>query len=280
MAIKITTDSTCDLTKELLETYDIDVLPLYIIKSGIPFRDLVDITPEDIYRHVAAGGEITTTAALNVEDYETCFKRFSPLYDAVVHINLGAEFSCCHQNAVIASQSFPNVYAVDSRNLSSGHGHVVLEAVRLAQQGMAGEEIAIRLREFTEQVDASFLLEQLEYLRKGGRCSTLTAMGANLLRLKPCIEVADGKMRVGKKYRGAFEKALVEYARDRLLDRKYVDEERVIVVSAACPTEFVELACREVEKYTGHPPMALTAAGCTIASHCGPCTLGIMFVRK
>jgi DegV family protein with EDD domain len=280
MTIKITTDSTCDLTKELLETYDIEVLPLYIIKGGVPFRDLVDITPEDIYRHVAGGGDITTTAALNAEDYIACFSRFSPDYDAVIHINLGAEISSCHQNAVIAAQQFPNVYVVDSRNLSSGHGHVVLEAVRLAQQGMEAEEVALRLQAFTGQLDVSFLLDQLEYLRKGGRCSALAAVGANLLKLKPCIEVEDGKMRVGKKYRGAFRKALSEYTRDRLQGRKDVDAERVIVVSTACPPELVDMVRRDVENYTGLPPMTLTTAGCTIATHCGPCTLGIMFVRK
>jgi hypothetical protein len=240
MAIKITTDSTCDLTKELLETYDIEVLPLYIIKGGVPFRDLVDITPEDIYRHVAAGGEITTTAALNVEDYETCFQRFSPVYDAVIHINLGAEISSCHQNAVIAAQSFPNVHVVDSRNLSSGHGHVVLEAVRLGAAELEAEEIVLRFRRFTGQLDVSFLLDQLEFCERadGARRWLLwraSAKAQALHRSRRRQNAVGG----GKKYRGTFQKALLEYTRDRLQGRKDVDAERVIVVSTACPPECV-----------------------------------------
>lgn len=280
MAIIVTSDSTCDLTQELLDAHHIEILPLYIIKAGTPFRDCVDITPEDIYRHVAGGGEITTTAALNVDDFYGCFARLSPLYDAVIHINLGAGFSSSFQNAVIAASAFPNVFVVDSRNLSCGHGHVVLEAVRLAEEGLEPAQIAERLVNFTCHVEASFLLDQLDYLRKGGRCSAVAALGANLLKLKPCIEVYDGKMRVGKKYRGTYEKALLEYARDRLMGRLDIDTERILVVHTACPPELVELVCREVEKYTGNPPMARPLAGCTIASHCGPCTLGIMYVRK
>ncbi len=280
MTIKITSDSTCDLTKELLDAHQIELLPLYIIKAGNPYRDCVDITPEDIYSHVTGGGDITTTAALNVEDFVSCFERLSPHYDAVIHINIGSEFSSCHQNAAIAAESFPNVYAVDSRNLSSGQGHVVLEAVRLAGEGMEPARIVEELNAFAGRVEASFVLDQLEYLRKGGRCSTVTALGANLLKLKPCIEIYEGKMRVGKKYRGSYEKALLEYARDRLKGRRDVDTEQVLVVHTACPMELVELVCREVEKYTGVPPIGRPLAGCTIASHCGPCTLGIMFVRK
>jgi len=279
MAIIITSDSTCDLTKELLDAHHIVVLPLYIIKAGIPFRDCVDITPEDIYGHVSAGGEITTTAALNVEDYHNCFARLSPFFEAVIHINLGAEFSSCYQNAVIAAESFPNVYVVDSHNLSSGHGHVVLEAARMAKECMDPRDLVAQLNAFTNRVDASFLLSQLDYLRKGGRCSSMAALGANFLKLKPCIEVYNGKMRVGKKYRGVYEKALLEFARDKLEGRQDIDTKRVLVVHTACPPELVEMVCQEIIKYTGAPPIARPFAGCTIASHCGPCTLGIMFVR-
>jgi len=169
---------------------------------------------------------------------------------------------------------------VDSRNLSSGQGHVVLEAARLAEAGMEPGRIAGQLDGFIERVEVSFLLDQLEYLRKGGRCSTVAALGANLLKLKPCIELYGGKMHVGKKYRGSFEKALSEYTRDRLAGRQDIDPGRIIVVHTACPAELVEAVCREVETYTGVPPLARPLAGCTIASHCGPCTLGIMFVKK
>ncbi|MPM48135.1 DegV domain-containing protein [bioreactor metagenome] len=279
MNIKITSDSTCDLTRDYLDAHGVDILPLYINLGGKSYRDSVDIVPEDIYRHVSAGGDISKTAAVNVEDYEACFSRYSTQYDAVVHINLGAEFSSCHQNARIAAEAYPNVYPVDSCNLSSGHGQVVMEAVALAEAGLEPAEIAARLQSFVSRVDASFLLNQLEYLHLGGRCSTVAALGANLLKLKPCIEVQDGKMRVGKKYRGAYEKALLEYTRDRLSGPQARNARRILVVSTACPPELVDMVCAEVERLTGQAPTARPLAGCTIASHCGPSTIGIMFVQ-
>lgn len=279
MRIKITTDSTCDLTSELLKANDIDVYPLSIIMGGQSYLDGLEIKPEDIYRHVSAGGEITTTSAINVQDYLGYFGKLSPVYDAVIHVNIGSGFSSCHQNAVIAAESFQNVYAVDSGNLSSGQGLVALEAARLASEGLSAKEIITALESFIPRVDVSFLLSQLDYLAKGGRCSSVAALGANLLRLKACIEVESGAMRVWKKYRGAYEKTLLEYARERLA--QYPPEaQRVLVVHTACPPGVVEAVCREVKAVTGCAPFATPTAGCTICSHCGPCTLGIMYIRK
>jgi len=279
MRIKITTDSTCDLTSELLKAYDIDVFPLSIIMGGKSYLDGIEIKPENIYRHVDAGGEITTTSAINVQDYLSYFGKLSPAYDAVIHVNIGSGFSSCYQNAVIAAESFSNVYAVDSRNLSSGQGLVALEAARLASEGLSGKEIITALGSFIPRVDVSFLLSQLDYLAKGGRCSSVAALGANLLRLKACIEVEGGAMRVWKKYRGSYEKTLIEFARERLAQNP-PEAQRVLVVHTACPPGVVEAVCSEVESITGYAPFATPTAGCTICSHCGPCTLGIMYVRK
>ncbi|MPM40154.1 Fatty acid-binding protein [bioreactor metagenome] len=279
MRIKITTDSTCDLTRELLKANDIDVFPLSIVMGEQSLLDGIEILPEDIYRHVSAGGEITTTSAINVLDYLSYFSKLSPVYDAVVHVNIGSDFSSCHQNAVIAAENFSNVYAVDSRNLSSGQGLVALEAARLAGEGLSAKEIITALESFIPRVDVSFLLSQLDYLAKGGRCSSVAALGANLLRLKACIEVDCGAMRVWKKYRGTYEKTLIEYVRDRLRQSP-ADPRQVLVVHTACPPGAVESVCREVEAVTGSAPFAAPTAGCTICSHCGPCTLGIMYARK
>ncbi|NLF35346.1 MAG: DegV family EDD domain-containing protein, partial [Clostridiales bacterium] len=232
-----------------------------------------------IYRHVSQVGDITTTAAVNALDYHARFTALSPHYDAVIHINLGAGFSSCHQNARLAASDFTNVFAVDSQNLSGGQGHVVLEAARLSETGHAPEEILAGLDQFIPRVDTSFLLSQLEYLRKGGRCSSVAALGANLLKLKPCIEVRDGAMHVGKKYRGAYEKALLEYTRDRLSGCSGLDPHRTMVVRTACPPSVTEAVCREVEAITGSCPFTTFYTGCTISSHCGPCTLGISSVR-
>ena len=280
MHIKITADSTCDLSRELLDQYQIEILPLYIVKDGVSYRDGLEIIPQDIFDFVAQGNDLCKTAAVSVADYEACFARLSPLYDAVIHVNISAEFSSCYQNASLAAQQFSNVYAVDSRNLSTGSGHVVLEAAQLAEQGFEAEEIVRRLQDLAGRVEASFVIDSLEYLHKGGRCSSLAALGANLLHLKPCIEVVDGRMKVGKKYRGPFEKCLLSYVEERLKDRKDLLDDRIFVTHTPCDPKTVEAVKKSVKRYGRFSRIFETEAGCTVSSHCGPNTLGILFIRR
>jgi len=280
MNIKITADSTCDLSKELMEENNIEILPLYVVKDGASYRDGLEITPQDIFDFVAQGNDPCKTAAVSEADYADCFSRLSSQYDAVIHINISAEFSSCYQNACLAAQQFSNVYPVDSRNLSTGSGHVVMEAVRLVNMGLAAEDIVRRLQELAGRVEASFLIDSLEYLYKGGRCSSLAALGANLLHLKPCIEVVDGKMKVGKKYRGPFEKCLLSYVKDRLDGRDDLVKDRIFVTHTPCDAKTVEAVKKSVKQYGGFSQVVETQAGCTISSHCGPNTLGVLFIRK
>ena len=280
MNIKITADSTCDLSKELVEENEIELLPLYVVKEGVSYRDGLEIAPQDIFDFVAQGNEPCKTAAVSVADYEDCFSRLSPQYDAVIHINLSAEFSSCYQNACLAAQQFSNVYPVDSRNLSTGSGHIVMEAVRLAKMGLSAPDIVRRLQDLTSRVEASFLIDSLEYLHKGGRCSSLAALGANLLHLKPCIEVVDGKMKVGKKYRGTFEKCLLAYVKERLENRDDLVTDRIFVTHTPCDAKTGDAVKKSVKQYGGFSQVTETQAGCTISSHCGPNTLGVLFIRK
>ncbi len=211
MRIKITSDSTCDLSEELLSGHDISVIPLTIVKEGESFKDGVDIMPADIFAHVDGGGDMCTTSAINAEEYGAFFKPFLSDYDAVIHICLGSGFSSCFQNARAASRDMPGVFVIDSMNLSTGHGHVVMEACALARDSKSMEDVqkaCETLDDIAGRVEASFLLDRLDYMAKGGRCSSVAALGANILKLKPCIEVVGGKMRVGKKYRGLYEKCL------------------------------------------------------------------------
>lgn len=280
MKIKITSDSTCDLSCEQIAKYDVHILPLAVAMGENNYRDGVDITPEQIYAHVAKGGDLPKTAANNIADYAEAFAMYSKEYDAVIHLNISAEFSSCYQNARIAAEEFDNVHVVDSRNLSTGHGLLLLKGIELAQQGMAAADIAQVLRETADKVDASFILDQLEYLAKGGRCSSVVALGANLLKLKPCIDVKNGKMGVGKKYRGKFEKVLLQYVAERVGDGSDIRLDRVFVTHAGCD-EAVYMSC--VEKVKELAPFAevhITRAGCTISSHCGQNTLGVLFIRK
>ena len=243
MNVKVTADSTCDLSPALLARYDITLAPLTVIKDGTSYADGLTITPQEIFSHVAAGGSLCSTAAVSVGEYQALFSRFAGSCDGLVHITIGSGFSACYQNACLAAAGFPNVRVVDSRNLSTGQGHVVLEACRLRDQAASLDGLCQELEQLTGKVEASFLLNRLDYMVKGGRCSTVAALGANLLNLKPCIEVRDGKMQVVKKYRGPYAKCLANYVKDRLDGRPELRRDRLFI-------------------------------------HCGPGTLGVLFIRQ
>lgn len=280
MNIKITTDSTCDLSPEQLKAHNIELFPMCISMGNQCLRDGIEITPDDIYAHVDAGGDICTTSALNIADYADRFSVLSKEYDAVIHLNISAEFSSCYQNAVLAAQDFDNVYVVDSRNLSTGHGHVVLRAAELAESGMSPQDIVDALNAFTPKVDASFILSRLDYIKKGGRCSSVVALGANLLHLRPCIEVVGGKMQVGKKYRGAFDKCVDQYVRDCLAHPETIEMSRIFITHSGVAESSLAAARKAVEECGNFQEILVTRAGCTVSSHCGPGTIGVLFIRK
>ncbi len=280
MNIKILSDSTCDLSPELLEKYNVTVLPLTIVKEGQAYSDNVTITPAEIFEHVASGGDLCSTTAMNVGEYQEFFAKYASEYDGVLHINLGSAFSSCHQNALLAAEDFENVRVVDSQNLSTGQGLVVLKACELASQCQTIDELHDKVQEFTSRVEASFLLDQLKYMVKGGRCSSAAALGANLLNLKPCIEVKDGKMAVVKKYRGNYAKCLSNYVKDRLANRDDLDRGTLFVTRTPVTDECLEAVRTAVEAYGDFENIYWTEAGCTISCHCGPATLGVLFVRK
>ena len=248
MNIKITADSTCDLSEELVKKYDIEILPLYIVKDGKSYKDGVEITPSDIFEHVKAGGALTSTAAVNVADYIDAFTPLSKEYDAVIHVDISADFSSCYQNACIAAENFDNVYIIDSRNLSTGSGLVVLRAAEMAQAGESPEDIVKAMNALTSKVEASFVIEKLDFLRKGGRCSALAALGANLLSLRPCIEVKDGKMSVGKKYRGKYAACIEKYITERLSGRDDIDYKRIFITHSPSDKEIIDIAHKTVKK--------------------------------
>lgn len=278
--IKITTDSTCDLPSRLLEQYEITVFPLGVVKAGKLYHDGVDIRTADIAAHVDAGGEITTTNAVNAADYEDAFRALTERYDAVIHINIGSGFSCCYQNAKLAAEEVPEVYVVDSGNLTVGHGLMVLSAAAAAQEGKSVTEILDLLENMIPRLETSFVLDRLDYMKKGGRCSAVTALGANLLKLHPCVDVIGNKMSVTKKYRGAIAKVVADYVHDRLRDRTDLDTRYAFVVDT-CPGDELAGIARDILKEDGRFENILEAkAGCTIFCHCGPNTLGLILLRK
>ena len=280
MNIKILSDSTCDLSAALLAENDITLIPLTVVKGEEQFKDGVTITPAEIFAHVAAGGSLCSTAANSIGEYCDVFEKYAPQYDGIIHINISSEFSSCYQNACLAAEDFPNVRVIDSRNLSTGQGLVVLKACELAKTAADLDQLAEELRAFTDKVEASFLVDKLDYLVKGGRCSSAAALGANLLNLKPCIEVRNGKMSVVKKYRGKYDKCLGNYVKDRLADREDLERDTLFVTQTVVSDECYASVMKAVQEHGHFRHTYETTAGCTVSCHCGPETLGVLFVRK
>lgn len=278
--ILITSDSTCDLSAELKERYNIKTIPLGITLGTEVYRDGIDITPDDIYAHHAKTGELPKTTASNVGE---CIDFFKPFVDdgyTVIHFTISSSMSSTYNNTCMAASEFDNVYVIDSKNLSTGGGLLVIAAAEMAKSGMAATDIVSEIEKLTSCVDASFVIDSLDYLYKGGRCSALSVLGANLLKLKPCIEVKNGSMGVGKKYRGVYGTVLKQYAQERLQNPDDIDTSRVFVTHAGCDAQIVEDIVNQVKETGLFKEVFVTRAGCTISSHCGANTLGVLFIRK
>jgi DegV family protein with EDD domain len=280
MKVRITCDSTADLSPELVEKYDIGVMPLHVIVNGETRSDGVDITPDDLYANVEATGNMSTTAAINVEEYKEFFEAQKQGYDGLVHINISSGFSTCFQNATLACEEMENVFAVNSLNLSTGTGHLALDGAIMAAQGMEAKDIAAKLNEMAPKLDVSFILDTLKYLHLGGRCSGVAALGANLLGLKPCIQVKDGGMVVGKKYRGKSEVCIRKYIEDKLRGRDDLDLRRIFITHSGIEPEIIEDSKKLVASIAPFEEILVTRAGCTVSNHCGPRTIGVLFYTK
>ena len=278
--IIISSDSTCDLSPELIEKYNVSIIPLGITLGDKVYRDGVDITPDDVYAHHDKTDELPKTTAANVGEFIDYFTELTKDGDAVIHFTISSSMSSTYSNACLAADDFDNVYVVDSQNLSTGGGLQVLAAAEMAQNGMEPADIVAELEKITPCVDASFVIDSLEYLHKGGRCSAVAMLGANLLKLKPCIEVKGGAMGVGKKYRGAYGRVLAEYVDERLQDVDSLVTTRVFVTHAGCDPEVVDAVVEQVKSKGIFKEVLVTRAGCTISSHCGANTLGVLFIRK
>ncbi len=276
----ITSDSTTDLSKELIERYNVGILPLLVTLGDKTYTDGVDIDADFIYDYVAKTGELPKTSAINIPTATDFFEKYVNEGYAVVHFTISSEMSSTYQNCCIAASEFEDVYVIDTKNLSTGGGLLVVAAAEMALKGMEAKDIAEAVNNLTANVDASFVIDSLEYLHKGGRCSAVAAFGANLLKLKPCITVKNGKMGVDKKYRGRYSDVVKEYAAERLVNADDIDLDRVFVTHAGCDEEIINSAVEIVKNALPFKEIFVTRAGCTVSSHCGRNTLGVLFVRK
>ena len=277
--IVIASDSTSDLSPELIAQYGIQILPLGVALGESQYTDGVDIDPDFIYAHYEKTGELPKTSAINIADFEDFFKKHTADGASMVFFTISADMSSTHNNARLAAESFERVHVVDSRNLSTGGGLLVIKACEMASEGKTAEEIAETCRVLAPCVDASFIIDSLEFLYKGGRCSALAAFGANMLSLKPCIVVKDGKMGVGKKYRGKFGSVLPKYISDRMGDASDIIKDHIFVTHAGCDQAVIDACVAEVRAIAPQAAVHVTRAGCTISSHCGRNTLGVLFIR-
>lgn len=278
--IKITCDSTCDLTKELYNRYNVSVIALGVNMGEDTRLDGETVVPDELYDYVSRTGNLPSTSAISIGSYEDFFKPFVDEGYEIVHINLSSELSSSHQNAKLAAEELGNVYVVDSKSLSTGSGHLVVLAAELAAADYTAAEIAKALDEMKEKLDVSFVLQTLDYLHKGGRCSSLAMLGANLLKLRPEIVMSEGKLGVGKKYRGSAEKSILDYVKGRLQGVENINHDRIFVTHSGLPQEIIDKVVALVKELQPFEEVFVTRAGSTISCHCGPECLGVLFMKK
>lgn len=277
--VKITADSTCDLPSPLREELGVELLPLYVVMDGNSYRDGAEVKPAGIFAHVDATGQLPTTSAGSVGDYQDLFARLTADGSSLVHFSLSSKLSSSYQNACLAAEDFPTVRVVDTCHLSTGSGLLIVAAVEAARAGTSADGIVAMAKEMIGRVETSFLIDKLDYLRKGGRCSALVAFSANMLKLKPSINMVDGELHVGKKYRGSLSKCLRGYVQDRLQGRTDIASP-LFITSTGCPEEILAQVRSLIAELQPDLTVLESVAGCTISSHCGPGTLGVLFVRK
>lgn len=278
--VVITADSTCDLSPELIERYNIRILPLTILLGDESYQDGVNFSPADMYVRYHADGTLPKTAAPSLQQF---LDFFSPLVEAgyeVVHLDISAELSATYQIATMAAQELEGVYTVDSRMLSTGVGLLIIEGAECRDRGMGAAEIAEHLRSLTGKVDTSFVLDTLDFMWKGGRCSGIAALGANLLRLKPGLEMKDGKLGVFKKYRGSINAVYRQYITERLAGKSVRPGHVFITEAGEIEPEVIEELEALIRQLIPVKEVHHTLAGCTVSSHCGPKCLGVLFINE
>lgn len=278
--VLITADSTCDLSQELLERFQIKTIPLTIQLGEDSFLDGQGFTPELMYKRYRQDGTLPKTSACSIQQFIDFFSQFTQAGYEVVHLDISSELSCSYANARLAAQELEGVYPVDSQMLSTGVGLLAIEGAECREKGMSGSEIARHLDALKEKVDTSFVLDTLEFMWKGGRCSAVASLGANLLKLKPALEMKEGKLGVYKKYRGSITAAYRQYIKERLAGKSICPGHVFITESG----EIDEATIAELEALVREliPVKEIhhTTAGCTVSSHCGPKTLGVLFINE
>lgn len=280
--IILSADSTCDLNDDLIKYFNVNCYPYTILLDGKTYKDNMDIKPNEIYKAYDEKKVLPKTSAINVAEFYNFFKPWVDDGYEVIHINLGSSLTSGHNNCCIAANELKGVYPVDSQNLSTGSGLLVLKAANMIREGHSAKEIVYKLNNHRKNIHMSFVLDTLDFLYAGGRCSKVASLGSNLLKIKPVINVdnTSGSMSLGNKYRGSLDKVIVKYIKDTLSNYTNINNEHIFIVHSDIDNDFITLAKNTVLEYMDFNNVYVTTASCTISSHCGPNTLGIAFETK
>lgn len=283
MSIKIISDSTCDLSNELIERYNIDILPLHIVLGEKEYKDRLEIGPNEIFTWSDANKTTPKTSASSIEDAMNLYEKYLKEYDEIVIFSISGKMSTTVNVMRMAAEEVEaedRIHVIDSENLSTGNGLLVIEAAILAQEGKCAEEIVAHIETVKAKVRASFVVDTLTYLHRGGRCSGVAAIAGSALKLHPKIIVADGGMKPDKKYRGKMSKVILDYAKDLESQIQNARPERVFITHSGCDAEVISKIEDYLKELNYFEEILITRAGGVISSHCGPGTLGVLFIEK
>lgn len=276
----ITSDSTCDLSEELLKKYEITLLPLTITLGDKQYKDNVDVTSEAVLKFVDETGIMPKTSANSVYDYTEFFKKFTDEGYGVLHFNISSEDSACYNNACIAAKEFENVYVVDTRKLSTGQGILAIKAAINKNEGVTLEENFKKIEAIKEKSQISFVLDRLDYLHKGGRCSLTTLLAAKILKIHPYIAMTNGSLKVKKKYSGSMVRACEQYVQDLAQEYGSYDKKLVFITHCMASEQIVSAVRKKVEELFDFEEIVETTAGTTVSCHCGRNTIGVIFIEE
>lgn len=281
--VKIISDSTCDLSKALLDKYDISILPLHILLGDEEYEDGVNITPDEIYAWSDKNKTTPKTSAPSLDAAVSLFKPFIEQGNEIVCFSISSKMSTSCNVMKIAAEELnapDKVFVIDSANLSTGIGLLVIEAAIMAKNGISAKEIAEKTESLKPYVRASFVVDTLTYLHRGGRCSSVAALAGSVLKLHPKIVVEDGKMEASKKYRGKIDSVILSYAKDLEDDLKNAKSDRVFITHSGCGEAIINSVKNYLEELNIFNEILVTRAGGVISSHCGYGTLGVLFISE
>ena len=281
--IKIISDSTCDLSAELLKQYDIDIIPLHIHLGDKEYKDGVNITPDELYAWSDQNKTTPKTSAISITDAIEVFQIYTEKQNEIICFSISNEMSATGAVMRMAAQELEKedtIHVINSANLSTGAGLLVLEAAVMAREGKTAEEIVAKIEELKEKVRASFVVDTLTYLHRGGRCTSVEALAGGVLKMHPRIAVENGKMGAGKKSRGKMSAVIMAYVIDMEEELKKAKKERLFITHSGCDEEVINMARNYLEDLHVFKEICITRAGGVISSHCGPGTLGVLFIAQ